>query len=236
MIMGFLPRDVIEVLFAGHCVMLHEVMTANVHDTLRGETGQVRRGSRSNLVALNKAFNDNLERLERYRLRPAEGTRDSPEVPPAEAPTPPDNVEPPPKPAGEHPDCRAGEVNPVAKVLNRAARRQAARAQLRETATPCRTTPKLRVAGRTVPDPLSAPLPEALAAYQPSAQAIAACQANPEAMAALAAGDPDRFARVLGIDTPGDAFLAAAKSPGSPFDPRATGPWPAGVVASPRKA
>jgi hypothetical protein len=26
MIMGFLPRDVIEVMLAGHCVMLHEVM------------------------------------------------------------------------------------------------------------------------------------------------------------------------------------------------------------------
>jgi len=30
MILGFLPRDVIEAMLAGHCVMLHEAMTATV--------------------------------------------------------------------------------------------------------------------------------------------------------------------------------------------------------------
>ncbi|MGA3006119.1 MAG: hypothetical protein ABSE20_30875, partial [Acetobacteraceae bacterium] len=77
MIMGFQPRDVIEVLLAGHCVMVHEVMTADVHDSLRGEAPSNRR----TLVALNKAFNDNLDRLERYRQRPAEGQRAAPEAP-----------------------------------------------------------------------------------------------------------------------------------------------------------
>ena len=61
MIMGFLPRDVIEVMLAGHCVMLHEVMIVDVHGCLCGEVATARR----TLVALNKAFNDNLDRLER---------------------------------------------------------------------------------------------------------------------------------------------------------------------------
>jgi len=236
MIMGFLPRDVIEVMLAGHCVMLHEVMTANVHDTLRGETGRVRRGPGSNLIGLNKAFNDNLDRLERYRLRPAEGRRDTPEVPPAETHTTPDHVEPPRNSAGEKPELRAGDTSPVAKVLNRAARRQAARDHTRGAAAVSLVAPKVAVPVQTKPDSLALPLPEAIAAYQPSTRAIAACQANPEAMAALEAGDPERFARVLGVAIPSDAFLAAAKEPGSPFDPQATGPWPAGVVAGPRKA
>src|ERR1700722_17172276 len=63
MIMGFSPRDAIEVLLAGHCVMLHKVMTADVHDSLCGEAA----GNRRSVIALNKAFNDNLDRLERYR-------------------------------------------------------------------------------------------------------------------------------------------------------------------------
>ena len=43
MILGFLPRDVIEALLAGHCVMLHETMLAGVHDTLLGEADAMRR-------------------------------------------------------------------------------------------------------------------------------------------------------------------------------------------------
>ena len=53
-----------------------------------------------------------------------------------------------------------------------------------------------------------------------SAAAIAACRANREAKAALEAGDPVRFARALGVPEPNEAFLAAARAPGSPFDRR----------------
>ena len=70
---------------------------------------------------------------------------------------------------------------------------------------------------------------------QPTQEAVAKCRANPEAMTALAAGDPARFARALGVVTPGEAFLAAAKSPGSPFDPQASGPWPTGKLAGTRQ-
>jgi hypothetical protein len=84
MMMGFLPRDVIEAMLAGHCVMLHEVMTDSIRGTLSGEVDTMRRATRNNIVALDKAFGNNLARLERYRLRPSEGSRDKTADVPAE--------------------------------------------------------------------------------------------------------------------------------------------------------
>ena len=110
MILGFLPRDVIEAMLAGHCVMLHEVMTAKARTSLRGDTDPSRRGPRSNIVGLNKAFNDNLDRLERYQQRPAEGTRDAPETQSPTAPAPPPTATTEPR-----------QPPPVAPRLNRAA-------------------------------------------------------------------------------------------------------------------
>src|ERR1700722_11312813 len=79
MIMGFLPRDVIEAILAGRCVMFHEMMVDSVGDTMRGEVDTTRRAARGNIVAMDRAFGANLTRLERYRARPAEGSRDMPE-------------------------------------------------------------------------------------------------------------------------------------------------------------
>src|ERR1700723_398946 len=87
MIMAFLPRDVIEALLAGHCVMLHETMLAGVHDTLLGEADAMRRSTRSALIAMNKEFNGNLGHLERYQARPVLGRREAPAMPPAEVTT-----------------------------------------------------------------------------------------------------------------------------------------------------
>jgi hypothetical protein len=53
---------------------------------------------------------------------------------------------------------------------------------------------------------------------------------DPAAMTALAAGDPTGSARALGIDTPSEAFLDAAKSPENQFDPQAFGPWPVAII------
>jgi hypothetical protein len=85
-IMGMLPRDAIEAMLAGHCLMLHELMTDAVHDTLRGELGASRRATRSGIVAMDKAFVGNLQRLEHYQARPADGRRDVPNEQPAAAP------------------------------------------------------------------------------------------------------------------------------------------------------
>lgn len=129
MIMGLQPRDVIEVMLAGHCVMLHAVMTADVHDSLSGKAGGSRRGA----VTLNKAFSDNLDRLERYRRRPAEGEREAPEATSVQRPPPPTE--------------RA--ATPAVPELNRAARRQAARAEMRAAAAASRAA--LRPVGRASP-------------------------------------------------------------------------------------
>jgi hypothetical protein len=220
MILGFLPRDVIEAMLAGHCVMLHEVMTADVRSTLHVDPAAGRRRPRCNIVGLNRAFNDNLDRLESYRERPTEGSRDTPtaQQPAEPRPTPPDvqpEVAKPPPP------------RPVAQTLNRAARRQAARAENRATATASRAASKSAVATPQPAVQAFAPHPgphrtsstTTNAFGLPSPEAIAACNANPEAMQALRSGDPVGFARAMGIADPCEAFLAAANAKGSPFRP-----------------
>jgi hypothetical protein len=84
-VLHFTPRDAIEAMLAGHCMMFHEAIVDSIRHTLRGEQDTLRRGTRSNLVALDKCFGDNLARIERYRSRPAEGSREVPEAEPVEA-------------------------------------------------------------------------------------------------------------------------------------------------------
>ena len=220
-IMGFLPRDAIEAMLAGHCVMFHELMVDSVHDTLRGELDTTRRATRGGIVAMDRAFANNLSRLERYQLRPAEGRRDGAEA----APTP--------TPEAATPGARAS--GPVAEPP-RAAVRTAAdatpgapgsvadkpAAQTSAAQTPATQTP----ASQTPASRSSASVTGTAGLFHPSPEAIAACRANPEAMAALEAGDPERFARALGIDQPAEAYLAAAAEKGSVFDRQGPAKWP----------
>jgi hypothetical protein len=78
-ILAFLPGTVLDAMFAGHCVMFHEMIVDSVHETLRGDPAAARRATRGNIVAMDKAFGNNLDRLERYQNRHAEGRRDAPE-------------------------------------------------------------------------------------------------------------------------------------------------------------
>src|ERR1051325_4342594 len=77
MILGLLPRDVIEAMLAGHTVMFHDLMTNSIHDTLQGQIDTMRRATRVNIVALNRAFHMNLEKLAHYQLRPSQGTHEA---------------------------------------------------------------------------------------------------------------------------------------------------------------
>jgi hypothetical protein len=221
MIMGFHPRDVAEVMLAGHCMMLHEVMTAEIHDVLFAEASTNKR----TLPALNKAFNDNLDRLERYRQRHAEGQPDAPEEVPPMADGPAAPVEP--------------AVRPVPPEMNRAARREATRLQMRAAAAASRAASRqpgpLPQGEIRTASPQRAHHPGGSVVYQPTDEAVAKCQANPVAMTALAAGDPVGFARAMGIEAPSEAFLAAAKSSGSPFDAQALGSWPRAQATGTRK-
>ena len=209
-IMGFRPRDVIEVMLAGHCVMFHEVLVESVHATLRGEPDPARHAPRPNLVALDKAFRGNLDLLERYQLRPAEGRRDAADARSGTAGThadtvgraPPSHV--PPAAAEQGAAAEAGDIpEAVAEPV-------------------LASVPARNVPAQMAPRPAAVaeePLMEAAPGFHPSAAAISACRANPEAMAALDAGDPGRFARAMGLDSPSDAYLAAAAA-GSVFDRR----------------
>ena len=85
MILGLLPRDVVEAMLAGQTVMFHELMTDSIHDTLQGQIDTMRRATRANIVGLNRAFHMNLEKLAHYQLRPSQGTREA-TAPAAERP------------------------------------------------------------------------------------------------------------------------------------------------------
>lgn len=78
-IAAFQPYDVIEAMLAGHCLMFHEMIVDSVHHILGGEEDAARRSTRSSIVAMDKAFGNNLARLERYQTRRAEA---SPEAQP----------------------------------------------------------------------------------------------------------------------------------------------------------
>ena len=242
MIMGFLPRDVVEVLLAGHCVLFHETMLAAVHDTLHGEADATRQGTRSALVAMNKEFNSNLGLLARYQARPSAGRletseagpaavrRETPGAPPATGRRDTPLADPDAviiartgatlSPAGPTETAAAAEVPPSVETT-------------RPAAQPAQPAPVS--AAQEELDWLMEHDPEARMEYCPSPAMLAECQANPEAVAALKAGDPARFAKALGIAIPDEAFLEAASTPGSPFDPDAKGPWPASTVPARRK-
>src|SRR3984957_10927912 len=203
MIMGFLPRDVIEAILAGRCVMFHEMMTDSVRDTLRGEVDSTRRAARGNIVAMDKAFGANLTRLERYRARPAEGSRDVPEARPVET---------------------VAQMSPEDRTP-----RQEAATPLQAVAVPAAPVETPDVAVETLTELASAeagPLARADASGEALPSGIDVGWINAEAMAAMAAGDAAGFARAMGVAEPSEAFLAAAAAPGSPFDLQAKGPWP----------
>src|SRR6266567_1354651 len=87
MILGLLPRDVIEAMLAGHVVMFHDLITDSIHDTLQGQIDTMRRATRVNIVALNRAFHMNQEKLVHYQLRPSQGIREATGAPATEQPT-----------------------------------------------------------------------------------------------------------------------------------------------------
>lgn len=87
LIVGLAPRDGLEAMLAGHCVLFHALIVDGVKAPLHAETEAVRRSGRSGVVAMNRAFLGNLAELRRCQARPAEGERG---VAPAEAASCPD--------------------------------------------------------------------------------------------------------------------------------------------------
>jgi len=75
-ILQFRPRDAVEAMISGHCVIFHELIVDGVQDMSRVEDPTARRATRSAIVAMDRAFGANLTRLERYRAREVEGVAD----------------------------------------------------------------------------------------------------------------------------------------------------------------
>jgi len=181
-VMTFLPRDAIEAMIAGNCVMFHEMIVDSVGDTLRGEEAAAARATRSTIVAMDKAFGNNLDRLERYQNRHAEGRRDAPE-----------------------------EASTEVEIAERVRRHQAS------AATPPSSAAKEAAAGGTPAPERQDAVGSVAVPSGPTPERIAACMDSQEAMDALDAGDAEGFARAMGVDVPGDAYLGAAAAEGSPF-------------------
>ncbi len=67
-IMAFQPRDAVEAILVSHCLMFHEMIVADVHHTLCDEEPMpTRRATRNGIVAMDKAFGNNLIRLKHHR-------------------------------------------------------------------------------------------------------------------------------------------------------------------------
>jgi len=209
MIVGFLPRDVIETMLAGHCVMFHELIVDSVRHMFLGEPAADRRSSRGGIVAMDKCFANNLERLKQLQSRPA---RSNPEAAEATAAVSADQpIEA--MVAAATKETAARKAAPTGRAPLEAA------APAPDTRTPGAQTPGDQTPGNPVaPAAHGASLADPTISFTPSKATIAACEANPAAMAALEAGDPEAFARAMGVASPSEEYLAAANAPGSPFD------------------
>jgi hypothetical protein len=63
-VLSFQPNDVVEAMIASHCVMLHEMMVADVHRALCAQEP----ATRSHIVAMDRAFGNNLNHLRRRQI------------------------------------------------------------------------------------------------------------------------------------------------------------------------
>ena len=72
-IMAFQPSDAVEAMLASHCVVFHEMIVAGAQETWRYEDPAMLRAKRTTIVAMDKAFGNNLD-PSRPAPRPSPGT------------------------------------------------------------------------------------------------------------------------------------------------------------------
>ena len=200
-IMGFQPTDMVEAMLAGQCVMFHELMFDTIRTMFRGELAPNSRATRNSIVAMDRAFGNNLARLERCQRR---APKDRDEVAREDGPR--QTSAPAPVEAAP-PEATPRPIETVATPVNRAARRHAAR-KARLAPVPARSTLAAQ-SGRVSPAPADVP-----GNWSPSARAIANHRLTPGAMAALDAGDASAFARAMEVEPPIEEFVVAAEEPG----------------------
>ncbi len=201
MIMGFLPRDVIEAMLAGHCVMFHELMIDTGHHTLCGEPNAQKRATRGNIVAMNKAFHDNLTLLDEYQARPSAGSRED-----AETGTRPSHTARTPVVPAPNASAAAAPNAPVGPAPNASA---AAAPNARVVAAP-------NASATTAPNASAAAAPNARVVAAPNASVAAAPSASVAAIpGAVAAAIPGAVVAAIPNPNPAapDAFAPNAFAP-----------------------
>jgi hypothetical protein len=68
-IMSFLPRDPVETMLAGQCVIFDHLLRDGAHDTLRGQQQEIKLRARPQILATGKMFLAHLDRLAQMRTR-----------------------------------------------------------------------------------------------------------------------------------------------------------------------
>jgi hypothetical protein len=132
--MAFLPRDAMETMVAGQCVMFDCLLRDATSDLLRSEAQPVKRRIRSQVIALGRSFLKQLEQLRLLQARQAQQTTASAdaerELPPnpnqqsaeafhpvsAVAEAPPVPVQAPPRSTSVDPASAAPEPPPSGKA------------------------------------------------------------------------------------------------------------------------
>jgi hypothetical protein len=71
-VMAFLPRDAMEIMLAGHCVMFNHLLADGTRDLLRGQAELTKLRARPQLNAMGNAFLKHLAQLIRLQQRPAD--------------------------------------------------------------------------------------------------------------------------------------------------------------------
>ena len=93
-VMAFLPRDALETMLAGQCVMFDHLLRDATRDLLRNDAAPSKLRIRSQLMALSRLFLKHLEQWRQLQARPAQQTAASPGAEPEPKPNPAHIAEP----------------------------------------------------------------------------------------------------------------------------------------------
>ena len=120
-IMAFLPRDAMETMLAGQCVVFDHVLRDGARDLLRGQAELIKLRARPQLNATGNMILKTLSHLDRLKSRPGEQAlptarlAESASAPPARAASPAPPIRTPaPAPARETVSARAAAFIPAA--------------------------------------------------------------------------------------------------------------------------
>ena len=101
-VMAFLPRDAVELMLAGQCVIFDHVLRDGARDLLRGQEEKVKSRVRPQLVSAGNAFLKHLDRATQLQKRPIEQIAALPHA--EEEPVPAEKAKPATQPRAQTPN------------------------------------------------------------------------------------------------------------------------------------